>query len=1715
MEVAHAPHAALAHLSSAPQSRHRGAIGSGGSGTAAARTGAGGENVRLPRLPPAAAAEVTPMPPPPMPVGAPGDTTGAGPSAAASDPGRTARERQQQKAHTHQVLVAAPTQFSFAAEPTMVHTAEAESAFAESWLDEVLAYSVRAHAEAAQADGRAGRGAGNSLAALLAKVLPSSSGGLTGQQREVRPDLEAARESGRQVMATPGLGGDPYASLSQGRGGGLRVFGLDRAGLEAAGIDVRSTRRLYRGLYVHGLALHRLVSGEASGVVNGGALVLRLMVGYRALLSALDADGGGGGSGEFAPRRNAAVSGRTDTEAEVNPGDLLAGMEYAAGEQERALADRGAWDLRMQLMQKAVQAERTKLKKANSEHGETRAVVRDLEAELESSQVDVAHERAISRRLREEAERVKQRYTDSLDEWKGRFESEKLAHQGRQQQLQANLEAHGKLERRHHQLESLLAAKKAEAAQLEDANNALEREVKLRDVRLEEQRKAYARDMQSLSQMKSSFSAVEEQRDAARELFDEETTKTAALNASLEDMINLSQRQAEEITQLKATVSANDRRIDACTETNRAQLKRIEGLEADLHAKEQLQERLQYAMDMNSSMRKRLEQATMSLNEVESEACVRVLALSKAMEDLRGNKGELEDTLVRAQKKMDDGRDANEKLMDDIASKSEHIADLHRQLELASNAMAKAEAAADDFNGKLLFERKRVEKLESELETTTTELNETRRANNALVENEEATAKANEESAKEKEVLIEELNEKLEQANNQNRRDEEELLDLRPRCKELLRLVGSHRELKEKQAATVNELEEMRERAVDADKRIEQRRIEHDADLVKIGELETRAAHLDAALEDEQIHRGNERKRAEELKDRLEALTAAYEKLCEEHQDLISQHDQTTADHAYEEERGRNLTGKVERLEEELEQTRLQCQELATQREACEGELNARAKANQEINALLQRNLEDLRTEREEHAACNARLVERLDHLWQQVGEDLKDKASFAQQYAELNSMVADMKSSIEFGSKKQAATAELLDVGIRRLQQELDNNRKAVAEANEARMKAAEREAQRATKRIARRRAASLPGRPPERSRRFATAGEARMHRLEAQLENEIERREEAEERADGSEENLARVRKELAAVRASLENGANDLKGLQADLQISRAAHEDEVAGLHKRIEAEVAARKWREKYAADVSDKLADTKRALQSLGARRTVSTRTTQTQYADIWKGNAMDNNVGAGRMQEFRARWLQRVADVQEGAQRVMPAQTLMSTITELYAEKVRHDAASQRQGKDPTELPELTHNFFFKRYGLPEPTEAHLSEFVASILAHQDIDEVKAFGLACGVLSEGGVTGDPLEQPGASKVLSTRGSGATSNRSPAEEDEDGDGDDAQGAALVRSQLRHASIVRDTRLLGLNAADLAHPLACNLVERVSKVMPSSLTLEELQHPLVDEANIALLATAGVDGLLRRIAADNAGAFRERELPSVDLGVMVQEEQLPQLHVLLREAAELLHLPAAQVPQLHIKESPRPRAFLWDVVGRPPSIVLTSSLVDLLSPAQIQAVVASQMALLGNARLRPYAMAKAVADWRPRLSCLDASTAPAVRHALERWGRFAQLTGDRGALVVAQDVETVVGAAVKVAAGAHTLCNELNVGVLLEQARQMDRAATLRGDRLDKLLSEGGTSAGAFARSVVVLRARELARWSQSEQLRELFGSGEQYARSERFVSSWT
>ena len=80
------------------------------------------------------------------------------------------------------------------------------------------------------------------------------------------------------------------------------------------------------------------------------------------------------------------------------------------------------------------------------------------------------------------APKVKQWYADSVGEWRGKHENERRAHEALKAQMVTHHEAHAKLELSHQQLKSLLADKKDEVSQLEQAGANLRKEGKLRDV---------------------------------------------------------------------------------------------------------------------------------------------------------------------------------------------------------------------------------------------------------------------------------------------------------------------------------------------------------------------------------------------------------------------------------------------------------------------------------------------------------------------------------------------------------------------------------------------------------------------------------------------------------------------------------------------------------------------------------------------------------------------------------------------------------------------------------------------------------------------------------------------------------------------------------------------------------------------------------------------------------------------------------------------------------------------------------------------------------------------------------------------------------------------------------------------------------------------------------------------------------------------------------
>lgn len=170
-------------------------------------------------------------------------------------------------------------------------------------------------------------------------------------------------------------------------------------------------------------------------------------------------------------------------------------------------------------------------------------------------------------------------------------------------------------------------------------------------------------------------------------------------------------------------------------------------------------------------------------------------------------------------------------------------------------------------------------------------------------------------------------------------------------------------------------------------------------------------------------------------------------------------------------------------------------------------------------------------------------------------------------------------------------------------------------------------------------------------------------------------------------------------------------------------------------------------------------------------------------------------------------------------------------------------------------------------------------------------------------------------------------------------------------------------------------------------------------------------------------------------------------MQVGEEQLPQLHLLLLEAADILNVDA---PALYVRHSPHPTAHAWDVMHTRPMLVLSSSLIELLKPAELQAVMASRLAQLNTPQYRPAATAVAAAataaDALHEVEGVRAMWHSLVVPSLSRWERYADLSADRAALVVAQNLEVVVSAIMKVASGSRTLAGQLSVKALLERSR---------------------------------------------------------------------
>ncbi len=260
-----------------------------------------------------------------------------------------------------------------------------------------------------------------------------------------------------------------------------------------------------------------------------------------------------------------------------------------------------------------------------------------------------------------------------------------------------------------------------------------------------------------------------------------------------------------------------------------------------------------------------------------------------------------------------------------------------------------------------------------------------------------------------------------------------------------------------------------------------------------------------------------------------------------------------------------------------------------------------------------------------------------------------------------------------------------------------------------------------------------------------------------------------------------------------------------------------------------------------------------------------------------------------------------------------------------------------------------------------------------------------------------------------------------------------------------------------------------------------------LKADGFRHPLDLEATKALKQIPALDVAIRSVLGSVAEQFFY--LNNIASSVLVSEKQLPHLHKLLLDACKILDI---EPPQLYVQQNPVPNAYTFAMRGKKPFIMLHTSLVEMLTPEEVQAVIAHELGHLKCEHGVYLTMANLMVLAANLLPAWGTVIAQSLQEQMMQWVRCAEFSCDRAALLATQDPKIIMSVLMKLAGGSPTLAPQLNLEAFIEQAKAYDTAIS---DDLGETLRM--LQNAQLTHPVPVIRAREIERWSSSSQYHNL------------------
>ncbi|MEM8612078.1 MAG: M48 family metallopeptidase [Cyanobacteria bacterium P01_H01_bin.105] len=261
---------------------------------------------------------------------------------------------------------------------------------------------------------------------------------------------------------------------------------------------------------------------------------------------------------------------------------------------------------------------------------------------------------------------------------------------------------------------------------------------------------------------------------------------------------------------------------------------------------------------------------------------------------------------------------------------------------------------------------------------------------------------------------------------------------------------------------------------------------------------------------------------------------------------------------------------------------------------------------------------------------------------------------------------------------------------------------------------------------------------------------------------------------------------------------------------------------------------------------------------------------------------------------------------------------------------------------------------------------------------------------------------------------------------------------------------------------------------------------TGLRANHFRHPLDLQATESLKQLPGLDLAIRTLLRPTAEQFFYLE--NIATSVLVGPEQLPNIYGLLVEACQILDV---EKPQLYVKQNPTPNAYTFAMRGKRPFIVVHTSLVELLTERELQAVIGHELGHLKCDHGVYLTLANLIALAASQLP-LGPVFAQNLQSQILEWVRCAEFTCDRAALLVSQDARIVASVLMKLAGGSPILSSQLNLDAFLAQANAYDE---LSYDQLGAFLKQIRTQ--DLTHPVPVLRAKEITQWHSTRDYQNL------------------